>query len=181
MLDVAAGDQGIGLSSTLLQSWFVGALLQVEFTSAALDVGFGVLVSCSSTWVMSLRTPCLRRTRWLLVRERFDRCSVLSGGCGDAGYFEYVQRADGSVEPRRDRHRYAWRRGAHCGEDFSGKALTKVDRFVAYICTEMTKSVVCIGLKKCGMVQLSYAIGVLKSDDLDAGVGDQGITFWYAS
>ena len=71
--------------------------------------------------------------------------------------------------------------GEHCGEVFSGKALTKVDRFVVYIFMEITKSVVKIRLRKCCLVQLSYAIGVLKPDDLDAGVVDQGITFWYAS
>ena len=37
----------------------------------------------------------------------------------------------------------------HCGEVFSGKALAKVDRFVAYIFIEITKSVMKIGLRKC--------------------------------
>merc|ERR1711897_50816 len=52
--------------------------------------------------------------------------------------------------------------GAHGGGAFSGKDPTKVDRSAAYICRQMTKSVVKSGLAKRCLVQLSYAIGVAK-------------------
>jgi len=52
--------------------------------------------------------------------------------------------------------------GAHGGGAFSGKDPTKVDRSAAYICRQMSKSVVKSGLCKRAVVQLSYAIGVAK-------------------
>merc|ERR1712238_182406 len=52
--------------------------------------------------------------------------------------------------------------GAHGGGAFSGKDPTKVDRSAAYICRQMSKSVVKSGLCKRALVQLSYAIGVAK-------------------
>merc|ERR1712019_10724 len=52
--------------------------------------------------------------------------------------------------------------GAHGGGAFSGKDPTKVDRSAAYICRQMTKSIVKSGLSKRCLVQLSYAIGVAK-------------------
>merc|ERR1712094_31241 len=52
--------------------------------------------------------------------------------------------------------------GAHGGRAFSGKDPTKVDRCAAYICRQMTKSIVKSGLCKRALVQLSYAIGVAK-------------------
>merc|ERR1712019_212023 len=52
--------------------------------------------------------------------------------------------------------------GAHGGGAFSGKDPTKVDRSAAYICRQMTKSIVKGGLAKRCLVQLSYAIGVAK-------------------
>merc|ERR1711972_526481 len=52
--------------------------------------------------------------------------------------------------------------GAHGGGAFSGKDPTKVDRSAAYVCRQMTKSVVKSGLCKRALVQLSYAIGVAK-------------------
>merc|ERR1712117_637310 len=52
--------------------------------------------------------------------------------------------------------------GAHGGGAFSGKDPTKVDRSAAYICRQMSKSVVKSGLSARCLVQLSYAIGVAK-------------------
>merc|ERR1712113_733387 len=52
--------------------------------------------------------------------------------------------------------------GAHGGGAFSGKDPTKVDRSAAYICRQMAKSVVKSGLAARCLVQLSYAIGVVK-------------------
>merc|ERR1711865_451411 len=52
--------------------------------------------------------------------------------------------------------------GAHGGGAFSGKDPTKVDRSAAYICRQMAKSIVSSGLCKRALVQLSYAIGVVK-------------------
>merc|ERR1712107_484007 len=52
--------------------------------------------------------------------------------------------------------------GAHGGGAFSGKDPTKVDRSAAYICRQMAKSIVKIGLSARCLVQLSYAIGVAK-------------------
>jgi S-adenosylmethionine synthetase len=52
--------------------------------------------------------------------------------------------------------------GAHGGGAFSGKDPTKVDRSAAYICRQMAKSIVVSGLAKRALVQLSYAIGVVK-------------------
>jgi S-adenosylmethionine synthetase len=52
--------------------------------------------------------------------------------------------------------------GAHGGGAFSGKDPTKVDRSAAYISRQMAKSIVTSGLAKRALVQLSYAIGVVK-------------------
>merc|ERR1711981_1289843 len=83
---------------------------------------------------------------------------------------EYLQKADGSVEPQGDAgltgrkiiiDTYGgW--GAHGGGAFSGKDPTKVDRSAAYICRQVAKSIVKSGLCKRALVQLSYAIGVAK-------------------
>merc|ERR1712019_75483 len=59
--------------------------------------------------------------------------------------------------------------GAHGGGAFSGKDPTKVDRSAAYICRQMTKSIVKSGLSKRALVQLSYAIGVAKPLSLFVG------------
>jgi len=52
--------------------------------------------------------------------------------------------------------------GAHGGGAFSGKDPTKVDRSAAYISRQMAKSLVVAGLCKRALVQLSYAIGVVR-------------------
>merc|ERR1712127_515064 len=50
--------------------------------------------------------------------------------------------------------------GAHGGGAFSGKDYTKVDRSAAYAARWVAKSLVCAGLCRRVLVQVSYAIGV---------------------
>jgi S-adenosylmethionine synthetase len=50
----------------------------------------------------------------------------------------------------------------HNGGAFSGKDPTKVDSSAAYICRQMAEFIVKSGLCRRALVQLSYAIGVVK-------------------
>ena len=52
--------------------------------------------------------------------------------------------------------------GAHGGGAFSSNDPTKVDRYAAYLCRQMAKSIEKSGLSQRAHVQLSYAMGVEK-------------------
>ena len=50
----------------------------------------------------------------------------------------------------------------HGGGAFSGKDYTKVDRSAAYMARYLAKNIVASGIAKKCLIQLSYAIGVVK-------------------
>jgi S-adenosylmethionine synthetase len=54
----------------------------------------------------------------------------------------------------------------HGGGAFSGKDPTKVDRSAAYACRYLAKNVVAAGLAERCTIQISYAIGVARADEL---------------
>ena len=64
----------------------------------------------------------------------------------------------------------------HGGGAFSGKDYTKVDRSAAYMARYLAKNIVASGITKKCLIQLSYAIGVVKPISIFLRVEDNSST-----